>query len=106
MRLVIGGIHQGKRTFAHTLSDHVYEDLHLAIRESMLAGDDPCALAERIADEYADGAITVAETGCGLIPMEAFEREYRECVGRISCRLAAQAEAVYRVNCGIAVRIK
>lgn len=106
MRLVVGGVCQGKTAFARTLSEDVCDDLHLMIREWMQSGEDVQEQVSKITETYADGVITVAEIGCGLVPMDAFEREYREMVGRISCELAAQAEAVYRVTCGIAVRIK
>ena len=46
------------------------------------------------------------ELGCGVVPMDAFERAWRERTGRIGCELAKQAEAVYRVTCGIGTRIK
>ncbi len=106
MKLVVGGVHQGKTVFAHTLSEHVCDDLHCLIREWMQSGEDLREQVSRMEKAYADGVITVAEVGCGLVPMDAFEREYRETVGRISCRLAAQAAEVYRITCGIAVRIK
>lgn len=106
MRLVVGGVRQGKTAFARTLSEDVCDDLHLMIREWMQSGEDLHEQVSKIIKTYADGVITVAEVGCGLVPMDAFEREYREMVGRISCELAAQAAEVYRITCGIAVRIK
>ncbi len=106
MRLVVGGVRQGKTTFARTLSENICDDLHLMIREWMQSGEEMHEQISKIIKTYADGVITVAEVGCGLVPMDAFEREYREMVGRISCELAAQASEVYRVTCGIAVRIK
>ena len=106
MRLVVGGVRQGKTAFARTLSEDVCDDLHLMIREWMQSGEDLHEQVLRIIKTYADGVITVAEVGCGLVPIDIFEREYRETVGRISCELAAQAAEVYRITCGIAVRIK
>ena len=106
MRLVVGGVRQGKTAFARTLSEDVCDDLHLMIREWMQSGEDLHEQVSRIVKTYADGVITVAEVGCGLVPIDIFEREYRETVGRISCELAAQAAEVYRITCGIAVRIK
>ena len=35
----------------------------------------------------------------------AFEREYREAVGRICTELVKHADEVYRVTCGIGERI-
>ena len=45
------------------------------------------------------------ELGCGLVPMDAFDRKYREACGRVSCYLAGQAEQVIRMVCGIPGRI-
>ena len=50
--------------------------------------------------------IVCDEIGCGLVPVDAFEREYREAVGRILSALAGEAERVDRVVCGIGTRIK
>lgn len=46
------------------------------------------------------------EVGCGIVPMEKSERDYREAVGHAGQMLAAAAAEVYRVQCGIAARIK
>lgn len=106
MVLVVGGINQGKYAFAKSLSEDVVIDLQVEIRRCMEQGEDPWELAEQVQLQHPNGVITMAELGCGLIPIDAFEREYREVVGRISCELAKNAEAVYRVCCGIATQIK
>ena len=106
MVLVVGGMNQGKSAFAASLSEDVVKDLHMEIRACMERGDDPWELTEQIRSEHPEGVITMAELGCGLIPTDAFERGYRETVGRISCELAKNAVAVYRVCCGIATRLK
>lgn len=46
------------------------------------------------------------EVGSGIVPMEKSEREYRECVGRVLCVLAKEADRVERVHCGIGRMIK
>lgn len=46
------------------------------------------------------------EIGNGIVPLENFEREYRERTGRILVKLADQADEVVRVICGIGQRIK
>ena len=106
MVLVVGGMHQGKYAFAKTISEDVVKDLHLEIRARMEQREDPWVLAEQVQLQHPNGVITMAELGCGLIPTDAFEREYRETVGRISCELAKNADAVYRVCCGIPMQIK
>ncbi|NLL78868.1 MAG: hypothetical protein GX234_03565 [Clostridiales bacterium] len=55
---------------------------------------------------YPDVVIISDEIGCGIVPMEAFEREYRERTGRLLTELAERAEEVERVICGIGQRIK
>lgn len=46
------------------------------------------------------------EVGCGIVPIERSERDYREAVGRVLCLLAKQAESVERVVAGIPLKIK
>ena len=46
------------------------------------------------------------EISNGIVPIEAFEREYRERTGRILVELAKKAEEVERVICGIGQKIK
>ena len=53
-----------------------------------------------------DCIIISDEIGNGIVPIDAFEREYRERVGRILVQLAEQAEEVERVLCGIGQKIK
>lgn len=46
------------------------------------------------------------EVGNGIVPVDKFERDYRECVGRVLCLLAGEADTVEQVHCGIARTIK
>lgn len=46
------------------------------------------------------------EIGCGIIPLDAGEREYRELYGRIMCRIARSARRVTRIICGVHQVIK
>ena len=50
--------------------------------------------------------ITSNELGCGIVPMDRNDREWREASGRASVRLARNSVRVYRLVCGIASRIK
>lgn len=50
--------------------------------------------------------ITMNEVGCGIVPLDRWERDYRELVGRSGQRLAAAADQVYRMSCGIPTCIK
>ena len=78
----------------------------LFVSREMEAGRDPYVFAERLMQEDPDAFVTADEIGCGIVPMEAFERDYRETDGRICQRIAAYSEEVHRVICGLGMRIK
>ena len=85
------------------------DHLHRWIRSRMEAGDSPekvWSALERFLADYPDIILLIDEIGCGVIPMDPFERDWRECCGRIGCRLAEQADEVHRVICGIGQRIR
>ena len=46
------------------------------------------------------------ELGCGIVPMDPFERQFREAFGRLCCRLAQEAKEVHRVICGLGTVIR
>ena len=46
------------------------------------------------------------EVGYGIVPADAFERQYREAVGRVCTALAAKSSRVTRVVCGIGTVLK
>ena len=70
------------------------------------AQDEPVSYTHLDVYKRQDQIIVCNELGCGVVPMDAFERAWRERTGRLGCELAKQAEAVYRVTCGIGTRIK
>lgn len=108
MILVVGGRGAGKRRFVSQQlgyapeafsSDFVNETPVLYGLESQ----DPLPALEDLLERE---VVVCQEVGCGVVPLDRTDRDRREAVGRLCCRLAAQAEAVYRVNCGIAMRLK
>ncbi len=131
MILIVGGAHQGKRAFAVRLSgldepafaaqeadgerDEVQEALrrpyvhafHGFLRRMLAngAGEDELERYTRQAAAK-PGIIMIDEVGCGVVPMARGERDYRECAGRMGQLLAAEADEVWRVVCGIPQRIK
>lgn len=46
------------------------------------------------------------EVGCGIVPFHREERLWREASGRLNCRIAAAADQVWRVCCGMGTQIK
>lgn len=50
--------------------------------------------------------VVCCEVGCGVVPISGAERRWRDEVGRACNRLAAEAETVVRMVCGIPQVIK
>ena len=110
MEFYIGGMAQGKKAYVlqerGIAKEEIWDDFEVWFREE-LQGKKPAEEdARAILAGRPEIAIICDEVGNGIVPMDAFEREYRETAGRICQRIAGASEAVYRVICGIGTRIK
>lgn len=76
------------------------------IRKALKAGEDLTGLAEKLAQQDTDVILVSEEVGYGIVPADAFERQYREAVGRVCTALAAKSRRVTRVVCGIGTVLK
>ena len=57
---------------------------------------------EALADSLAEKEVVIAtEVGGGVVPADPDERRKREAAGRLACLLAARADTVIRVCCGL-----
>ena len=90
------GMREGKR---------ILVNYHGFVRQAMSRGEDVLELTRQVLASGPD-IITMDEVGCGIVPMERWERDYREAVGAAGQLLAAGASEVYRVMAGIPVRIR
>ena len=124
MKFITGGAYQGKLEYAkklypgaewtdgagcslqEILSCGAVDHFHIFVRRWLLEGKTPQELIRAIRDKNRDLIIVCDEIGCGLVPTDAFEREYRESVGRICTQLVEYADEVYRVTCGIGGRLR
>lgn len=127
MKLIIGGCAQGKLNyvlekygaFADDIRDGELPDneekagkivvinhLHEWIKSRMLFGGCPEEEIRDFVEKYPDCVLISDEVGNGIVPVDVFEREYRERTGRILVELAGKAEEVERVICGIGQKIK
>lgn len=108
MKLYIGGAHQGQQQLAERENPgcEIIADFHELVRTWVQNGLDPQQQTEMLCREHPAAVIVSDEVGCGVVPMGADNRHWREQVGRMQCVIAAQAESVTRVMCGIGVRIK
>ena len=62
---------------------------------------------EELARTLARREIVIAtEVGGGVVPVQAEQRRAREAAGRLSCLLAARADIVVRVCCGLPQLLK
>lgn len=126
MDFIIGGCFQGKREYVKekygfTESDFIdAKDIknndmqgkrclvgfHRFIRTLLLEGADIEKNVTLLLEKNDIRVIISDEIGYGIVPIDAFEREYREIVGRQCCILAQKAERVVRVVSGIGAAIK
>lgn len=125
MIFVLGGAYQGKEEFARTLPGGVQARVYVCREdgEPDLSAPILChierfhlyALRNRLdaagfwqahGEDIAHSILIADDISSGIVPMEAEARAWRELCGRTNQRLARQAEAVYRVFCGLGVRIR
>lgn len=127
MKLIIGGYAQGKlnyvlehdgmqegRVLDAALPEKgeaigglvIVNHLHCWIKAVLLRGGCPEEEISGFLKEYPGCVLISDEIGNGIVPIDAFEREYRERTGRLLVELAKQAEEVVRVICGIGQKIK
>ena len=124
VHIIIGGAFQGKAQYA----TKIYPELGLTdgincsldeirncvainkfnsfTRRWLLEGKTKEALLTILENNRSLQLLISDEIGYGLVPIDDFEREYREFHGRVMTELAEQADCVERVVCGIPQRIK
>jgi len=122
MRLIVGGKGQGKlalvlcnesaESVAYCETDElallfdkkIIYGLHFLVRRLQENGEDPLEIIlPRLRAEH---ILICDEIGAGIVPMGRCERAYRDAVGGLCCAVAARADEVTRVCCGIPQRIK
>lgn len=114
MILVTGGCFQGKTAYAcETFGirreeaadgalcppEELYRTkllyhFHEYIRRLMESGQE--FSMERLKRENPDVVLVTNELGYGVVPVDRFDREYREKTGRVCCRIAEEAAQVHR----------
>ena len=108
MIFVTGGAFQGKGDFVRDKwpEAEVLDDLHLLVKEKLAAGEDPAEYIRGMIEDKPEIILISDMIGSGIIPMDPEENNWREVHGRICCDIAARADEVYLVTCGIGQRIK
>ena len=99
MLFITGPLYSGKRTFAQKFGGRQVYDVQTRAADA--------ADLERLADELAAyDVVTATEIGGGVVPIDAGERAAREAAGRLACLLAARADCVVQMFCGLATVLK
>ena len=96
MILLIGGSYQGKTEYAREnfKEKRILNGFHMIIKE-MLENGSKIDLS-KILENY--DVVISDEIGNGIVPLDKFERIWRE--------IAKASDEVYRIYAGISVRIK
>ena len=125
MIFITGGAYQGKTAFALSIEDigqtevfscdadlqalpqrrvitHI-ERFHLGLTRRGLSTVD---YWQENADRFPDAILIADDISCGVVPVDPVERAWREACGQANAFIAARADQVYRVFCGLAVRLK
>lgn len=111
MILVVGGIASGKRSYVRSLgyrdaelSEQLDSEAPVLLHLEGLLREGPLDEAgwARVREKQ---VVCCLEVGLGVVPIDPAERAWRERVGRTCAELAAEAERVVRMVCGIAVTI-
>lgn len=123
-QIIVGGAFQGKTRYAKQNNPEVelmggadcpldeiescmaINEFHAFTRRWLLEGRTKDELLKILEKNENLQLLISDEIGYGLVPVDDFEREYREFHGRVMTELAERADGVERVVCGIPQRIK
>ena len=120
--LIVGGACQGKRAYAKKAfglnereilpwneereETSCIADLHLRVRACLEKGLTQQEVLEKLLP-FCQGKIVLCDDiFCGVVPLDALERQWREVTGRLLCRLAQEADSIIRMQCGLPQAIK
>lgn len=131
MILITGGAWQGKHGYAVWLAEHgggpaeniktadgqadsyeaafectVIRGFHSYVRRLLREEKNVDRFINDLIRQNPEVIITSDEIGCGIVPISAEERAWREAAGRAQARLAAESSRVYRLICGIPQQLK
>ena len=126
MILIIGGVYQGKLAYALERCGLGEEGVYRCSEQSVAlpqgkriiyeldkwllallrASIDPDREFNRFRAANADAVVICNDISCGIVPMEAELRSWRETVGRALISLSVSSEEVVRLFCGIPTRLK
>lgn len=120
MILIIGGAYQGKLDFVKEHYGIGEEDVHTCtsagidfskpciykIEEFAYAHEDPITYFKKNRENWENSILICGDIFCGVVPMGAENRLWRQKTGRLCQYLVAEATQVSRIFCGLEQRLK
>jgi len=125
MILIFGGAYQGKLDYALSRFGLTKEDVHqcdedcFALKKKKIiyeidkwilalvkADADVGGEVHRFIDDHVNAIVICNDISCGVVPIGATLRAWREAVGRSLGTLSRASDEVIRVFCGIPARLK
>ena len=120
MILIIGGAYQGKLDFVKETFGITDEDVYFCgkgeidfskrcvckIDDFTFIHPDPVGYFEAHRGEWEDSILILQDIFCGVVPMGAETRAWRQITGRLGQYLSREAAQVTRIFCGLEQRLK
>lgn len=126
MIFVIGGSYQGKQDFVRAQFGVSKEDCFVCTEETreidfskrviehierfalgcVRRGEEPKDYWMAHREDWLDAIFISDDISCGVVPMDAVVRAWREATGRANNALANEADEVWRVFCGLGQKLK
>ena len=125
MVLIIGGAYQGKLDFAKLHYGISEEDIYMCTEEKGIQFGAPCIhqleeftlwcvrngrnaveLFRAHRPEWENSILICQDIFCGVVPLGADMRAWREMTGRLCAYLSREAESVSRIFCGLEQKLK
>ena len=120
MILIIGGAYQGKLDFAKETFGITDADVHICseseidfskrciykIEEFTLNHADPIGYFQALRGQWQNSILILQDIFCGVVPMGAENRAWRQRTGRLCQYLSKEATQVSRIFCGLEQRLK
>ena len=120
MILIIGGAYQGKLDFAKSMFGITDADVHTCsadeidftkscidkIEEFTYAHPDPVNYFLTHREEWRSSILILQDIFCGVVPMGAENRVWRQKTGQLAQYLSREATQVSRIFCGLERRLK
>ena len=120
MILIIGGAYQGKLDYAKSAFGLTDEDVFTCvdgkidfsrrcidhIEEFVYSNSDALEYFKSHREQWQDSILICQDIFCGVVPMGAENRAWRQTTGRLCQYLSGEAQQVSRFFCGLEQRLK